>query len=95
MITILITHIAFAVFCIPLMLGATLVKSLGSSKKAESLAKYSAYSLTGLLATGTVLVIAFNASLVGSCFAGLVYTAFFGVSFVAYKKLQPQKVNKN
>jgi hypothetical protein len=95
MVTILITHIAFAVACIPLMLSATVVKYFGNIKIAQSLAKYSSYSLIGLLSTGTILVIAFHAGLVNTCYAGLVYTAFFGISFVAYRKLATSKIYKD
>ena len=95
MIMLLIVHIIFAVICLPMMIGATILKYINSLDKAQFLAKYSTYSLIGLLITGTILVISFKANLVGTCYAGLTYSAFFAVSFLTYKKLSHSKITTN
>ncbi len=86
MVILLIVHIIFALTCLPLILSASILKYLGSNKS-SLFAKYSSYSMIGILATGTVLVLAFNANLVSSCYAGLAYTSLFAASYVLYLKL--------
>ena len=95
MVAVLIIHIILAVICIPMMLGSTILKYLTKTEWAQKLAKFSSYSLMGLLATGTYLVIAYHTSLVGACYAGLAYVAFFAISFVTYKKLSIAKIKKD
>lgn len=86
MVILLIIHILFAITCLPLILSASIFKYLGSNK-ANIFAKYSSYSMIGILTTGTVLVLAFNANLVSSCYAGLAYTSLFAVAYIIYLKL--------
>jgi hypothetical protein len=91
MVMLLIIHVIFAVVCLPLILIASVVKFFGKSG-AENIAKISSCSLIGLLLTGTSLVVFFHANLLSSCYAGLAYSAFFGLSFVVYKKLATSKI---
>lgn len=86
MIILLTIHILFSIACLPLILFATFLKYRGNNNSSV-LAKYSSYSLIGILTTGSALVLAFHANLVSSCYAGLTYSALFAISYLAYAKL--------
>ncbi len=86
MVILLIVHIIFSVACLPLILSASVLKYL-SNNKATLAAKYSTYSMIGILVTGTILVVSFKANLVSTCYAGLAYTTLFAVSYLVYSKL--------
>ncbi len=81
-----VIHILGAVTSLPFM-GAALAVEILHRSGSKILLKLSAVSFVVLLASGTGLIIANHARLLGVCTSGLLYLSGLATLYVMYRKL--------